>query len=455
MSNAGAKQWAESRGVSRRAFLRQSVGFSTGAAAVAATSGLSGGGAVAATGGRIDPGYFASQFYDEAENTGVREVVETGSPFRFWGPRTPQKVKAFEDEFAKYMGTTYALGVTSGTAALDCAVAGLGIGPGDEVIVPAYTWWSDYTCVVHAGALPVFADIDRSLCLDPADFERRITPRTRAVIAVHLLGGPCDMDEILRIARARKIAVIEDAAQAVGATYRGKKLGSLGDVGIYSFQLNKMISSGEGGALVTRDPVIYERAVRFHDMGVFRGLFSDRTGQSRVPMFAGENFRMSEFTGAVLLAQLAKLDRMKAELKRAFLAVLDGVKDLPNIRFRRQPDPEGDLGYALYMEMNDRAGRDRCIAGLRERGVPAGTLSGSVLLPTEPSVVNKQTRHPDWPSFTSPEGRAIRYGRETCRQTLDIFDRFVQVRMGPKYSDADVARIIKAIREVFPQAYKA
>lgn len=452
MRDAKAKQREKCGAVSRRAFLRQSVRFSTGAAALATTSALSEGRASAGTSGRIDPGYFASQFYDDAEIAGLRDVVESGSPFRFWGPRAPQKVKAFEDEFAKYIGTQYALAVTSGTAALDCAVAGLGIGPGDEVIVPAYTWWSDYTCVVHAGALPVFADIDRSLCLDPADFERRITPRTRAVIAVHLLGGPCDMDAILRIARERKIAVIEDAAQAVGGTYRGKKLGSLGDVGIYSFQLNKMISSGEGGALVTNDPVIYERAVRFHNMGSFSRVFADRTGQSRVEMFAGENFRMNEFTGAVLLAQLAKLDRIKADLRRVFVAVLDGVKDLPNIRFRNQPDPQGDLGYALYLEMNSRAGRDRCIAGLRERGVPAGTLSGSVLLPTEPSVVNKQTRHPNWPSFASPEGRAIRYGRETCRQTLDIFDRFVQIRMGPKYSDEDVARIIQAIREVFPQA---
>ena len=216
--------------------------------------------------------------------------MESGSPFRYWGPGRPEKVLRFEEAFAKYMGARFALAVTSGTAALDCAVAGLGIGPGDEVIVPAYTWWSDYTCVVHAGALPVFADIDRTFNLDPADFERKITPRTKAVIAVHLLGGPCDMDPIMEIARKHKVAVLEDCAQCVGGSYRGKKLGSIGDVGIYSFQINKMITSGEGGAVVSSDPLIYERAARFHDMGSIRDVFLNRIGTSQVQDVRGREF---------------------------------------------------------------------------------------------------------------------------------------------------------------------
>jgi dTDP-4-amino-4,6-dideoxygalactose transaminase len=236
----------------------------------------------------IDPGYIGPQFFDEREGQALLEVLESRSPFRYWGEGKPTKVLRFEENFAEYMGTRFALGVTSGTAALDCAVTGLGIGPGDEVIVPAYTWWSDYTCVVHAGALPVFADIDRTLNIDPKDFERKITPRTKAVIAVHLLGTPCDMDPIMQTARKRGVAVLEDCAQCVGGTYHGKKLGSIGDVGIYSFQVNKMITSGEGGAVVTSNPVIYERAARFHDMGTIRRLFLDRSGPSQVETFAGK-----------------------------------------------------------------------------------------------------------------------------------------------------------------------
>ena len=396
----------------------------------------------------INPGYVGPQFFDKREQDALLEVLESGSPFRFWGPGEPVKVLRFEQDFAKYMGTGFALGVTSGTAALDCAVAGLGIGPGDEVIVPAYTWWSDYTCVIHAGALPVFADIDRTFNLDPADFQRKITARTKAVIAVHLLGGPCDMDPIMETARKRGLAVLEDCAQCVGGSYRGKKLGSIGDVGIYSFQINKMITSGEGGALVSNDPVIYERAARFHNMGTIHQVFLDRVGTSRVQTFAGENFRMSEFTGAVLGAQLTKLDSMLAQLRQNAEAIYSGIKTLPDIRLRRRPDPDGDIGYGVYFETKDKASRDRCIRELRRRKVPASTLTGSVLLPTEESVINKRARHPDWPSFSSPQGKEIKYGPDSCRGTLEIFDRFVQVRIGAKYTQRINDYIIDAIRQV-------
>jgi len=363
------------RKISRRGFLTRGVGVASCASLALSTRTHSAfAKAGAAADAPIDPGYFASQFYDNREEAALHDVLETGSSFRFWGPTQPRKVKAFEEEFAKYMGAKYALGVTSGTAALDCAVAGLGIGPGDEVIVPAYTWWSDYTCVVHAAALPVFAEIDRSFGLDPEDFARKITPRTKAVIAVHLLGGPCDMDPIIETARKHKVAVLEDAAQCVGGSYKGRKLGAIGDVGIYSFQLNKMISSGEGGAVVTDNPLIYERAVRFHNMGGLAGVFAERLGKGQVGTFAGENFRMNEFTGAVLGAQLPKLDTMIAGLQRAAKAVADGIKDLPGVRFRKQPDPNGDLGYAVYLEMANKEARNRCISGLREKGIPAGTL---------------------------------------------------------------------------------
>jgi len=397
----------------------------------------------------INPGYIGPQFFDEREEQALLEVLESRSPFRYWGQGNPTKVLSFEEKFAEYMKTRFALGVTSGTAALDCAVTGLGIGPGDEVIVPAYTWWSDYTCVVHAGALPVFADIDRTLNIDPKDFERKITPRTKAVIAVHLLGTPCDMDPIMQTARKHGVAVLEDCAQCVGGSYHGKKLGSIGDVGIYSFQVNKMITSGEGGAVVTSNPVMYERAARFHDMGTIRRLFLDRSGPSQVETFAGENFRMSEFTGAVLGAQLSKLDSMLAQLRGNANTIYDGIEKLPGIRLRHRPDPEGDIGYAVFFEMQDKAMRDRCIRELRRRKVPASTMSGSVLLPIAESVINKRTRHPDWPSFNSPEGKKIKYGPDSCRQTLGIFDRFVQVRVGAKYTERINNYIVDNIRQVY------
>lgn len=448
MSSPNGTDHVLSRRPTRRQFLTRSCMALSGAAIGLHTARLQAGAAYSEEISRIDPGFVGPQFFDECEERALMEVVESGSPFRYWGPGEPTKVLRFEENFAKYMGTRFALGVTSGTAALDCAVTGLGIGPGDEVIVPAYTWWSDYTCVVHAGGLPVFADIDNTLNIDPKDFERKITPRTKAVIAVHLLGGPCNMDPIMEIARRHRVAVLEDCAQCVGGSFGDKKLGSIGDVGIYSFQINKMMTSGEGGAVVTSDPLIYERAVRFHDMGNINKLFLNRSGPSQVGTFAGENFRMNELTGAVLGAQLTKLDSMVAHLRANGRAIYEGIENLPGIRLRRRPDPEGDTGYAVYIEMKDKAARDLCIRELRQRKVPAGTLSGSVLLPVHESVMNKRTRHPDWPSFTSPRGKEIQYGPDCCQQTLGVYDRFVQVRVGAKYTKRINDYIIDSIREV-------
>ncbi|MBN2325712.1 MAG: DegT/DnrJ/EryC1/StrS family aminotransferase [Candidatus Omnitrophica bacterium] len=389
--------------------------------------------------------FISPQYYDGSEGEALLDVLKEKSPFRYYGPGNPVKVKNFESALGEYIGAKYPLCVTSGTAALDCAVTGLEIGPGDEVIMPAYTWWSDYTCVVQAGALPVFADIDESLTLDPLDFERRITPRTKAVIPVHLLGGPCDMDPILEIAKKHGIQVLEDAAQCVGGSYKGKKLGNIGDVGIYSFQFHKMISSGEGGALVTNNPIVYERASRFHDMGVQQRVFIDRIQESRVSDFAGENFRMSEFTGAVLGAQLPKLDAMVSDLRRNFNYVLDGIKNTPGLTLRKRPDPEGDIGYGIFVQCANKEARDRFIAEMGRQRVGAGRISGSVLLPIAESIMNKRARHPQWPSFNTPQGKAIEYGPDSCRQTLRIYDQFVQIRIGPKFTNEMNDRMIDAI----------
>ena len=445
------KKWQQQdHRVSRRGFLASGIAAASTTALGATFQSKRAYGNPSANTDTIAPGFVAPQYYGSEEEESLLDVLESGSPFRFYGPGDPHKVKDFEERFAKHMGVPFALAVTSGTTALNSAITGLEVGPGDEVIVPAYTWWSDYTCVVHAGALPVFADIDRSLCLDPEDFARKITPRTKAVIAVHLLGGPCDMAPIIDTAKKHGITVLEDCAQCVGGSYRGARLGSLGHVGIYSFQLHKMISSGEGGAVVTTDPHIYERAARFHNMGNYSQVFSDRTGTDTQQNFAGENYRMSEFTGAVLGAQLPKLDTMIRDMRRNAAAVRAGIADLPGIRMRKRPDPDGEIGYAIYIELENKAACDRCINELRNRKIPVSRLTGSVLLPVHESVVNKRTRHPNWPSFNSPEGKAIEYGPGPCRQTLDIYDRFVQVRIGPKYTGRINDRTIAAVREVYP-----
>jgi 8-amino-3,8-dideoxy-alpha-D-manno-octulosonate transaminase len=404
----------------------------------------------------LKAGYWGSEFYDDKERAELLDVLETRSPFRWYGPGSPpKKVLQFEKEFASRMGTKYALGVTSGTAALQCALAALEVGPGDEVILPSWTWHSCFNTIVLAGALPVCAEIDESFNLDPADIERHITPHTKVILAAHLQGNPCDMDRVLAIARAHKLRVLEDCAQSVGASYKGKPVGSMGDVGIYSLQLNKTITSGEGGAVVTSDPVLFERASRFHDLGGFRAPHQDEIGKPQLDWFIGANYRMSEFTGGVLLAQTRKLDKIVGAVRANAQRVYEGVRDLAGIQFRRRYDVQGEIGAGVFMDFGNKVRRDRFLAAMKEENVPGAAPGGSVVLPAQPHIIAKRTLHPAWPTFTSERGRAIKYGPEICPRTIDILGRFGGVAMGPRFSRADVDDIVTALRKVYPEVMRA
>jgi len=380
--------------------------------------------------------------------------VDTGVPFRFTGRRgvAPVKVSTFEKEFAEKIGVRFALALSSGTAALECAIAALQIGPGDEVIMPAWTWHSDCTAVVRAGALPVFAEIDESFNLDPADIEARITPQTRAIIAVHLQGNPANLDPILAVARKHKLRVIEDCSQAVGASYKGRRLGSIGDIGTYSHQESKTITSGEGGTLVSSNAELFERAVRFHDVGNIFAPHRDMLGDVRLAPFVGTNFRMSEFAGGVMLAQLRKLDRIISAARDNAARVYEGLRDMPGLRFRLRPDPAGDLASPVFIRFDSRAQRDRFMDLMKAENVPANAPGGSVILPVQPYIENKITVHPAWPSWTSARGKAIRYGAASCPRTIDILSRFAGVPVGPKYSRQDTEDIVAAVRKAYPAA---
>ncbi|HSB13188.1 MAG TPA: DegT/DnrJ/EryC1/StrS family aminotransferase [Bryobacteraceae bacterium] len=397
-------------------------------------------------------GFYGTQYYDDKEKQELLEVLETRRPFRWYGPgnEPPKKVMTFEKEFAARMQTKYALAVTSGTAALQCAVAGMGIGPGDEVIVPAWTWHSCFNAVVLAGALPVIAEIDETLNIDPEDFERKITPQTKAVMAVHLQGNPCDMDRVMAVARKHRILVLEDCAQSVGASYKGKPLGSLGDISIYSLQLNKTITAGEGGAVVSNNPELFERAARYHDLGGLRNVHEDWLGGKRLDWFIGSGYRVNEFTGGVLLAQVRKLDTIVNAVRGNARRVYDGIRDLPNLRLRKLPDPDGELGSSVFIEFKTKEQRERFLAAMKAENVPASPPGGSVILPIQPHIEKKITVHPNWPSFNTERGRAIQYGAASCPRTIDILNRFGGVTMDPKFTKRDCDDVIAAIQKVYP-----
>ena len=198
-----------------------------------------------------------SYVFGEEEKQEVLDVLESGYLFRYGqadDPSFKHKVATFEKEFAAHMGLQYAVATSSGTGALLGCLAALGIGAGDEVIVPGYTFIASMSAIILSNAIPVLAEIDESLTLDPSDVEKRITPRTRAIMPVHMLGNPCDMDRIMAIAKKHDLFVIEDCCQAVGATYHGRKVGTFGDIAAYSLNVFKTITAGDGGVIATSNP---------------------------------------------------------------------------------------------------------------------------------------------------------------------------------------------------------
>ena len=264
----------------------------------------------------------------------LNDVIASGHLSRF-GPDDasfPAKVRRFEETVAELAGTGYALAVNSGTSALFLALVGLGIGPGDEVIVPGFTYVATISSVVYARARPVLAEVDETFDLDPADVEARITPRTRAIIAVHMLGNPARIAELRAVADRHGLALIEDCAQAFGATYGGRWVGSHGSVGTYSFNEFKTITCGDGGMLVTDDEALYRRAFAMHDQGHSPNRRGVEVGNRP---FLGLNFRMTELEGAVLLAQVRRIDRIRDHLR----ANRDIVHDIiGEVRGHRVPD---------------------------------------------------------------------------------------------------------------------
>ncbi len=281
-------------------------------------------------------------WYGKEEIDAVMEVINAGYLFRYGSETNPKflhKVATLEKEFAKYCGAKYALATSSGTASLVSSILGSGIEPGDEVIVPAYTFVASYSSLIFAGAVPVLAEIDDSLTLDPNDIEKRITKKTKAIMPVHMLGNPSKMDEIMAIAKKHNLLVIEDACQAAGSSYKGKKIGTIGNIGAFSLNIFKTINTGDGGLVVTNDENLYTKAFGVHDQGHKPSRLGVEVGARSI---LGLNFRVNELTAAVALAQLGKLDKIVKTLreKRAKLKAL--ISESKGFKFRTLNDPDGD-----------------------------------------------------------------------------------------------------------------
>ena len=247
---------------------------------------------------------------------------------------------------------------------------------------------------------------------------------------------------------AAGIKVLEDVAQSAGGKHRGRRLGSIGDIGIYSFQLHKIITAGEGGCVVTSDPTLYERAIRFHDLGLIRPVHVEALNGAKMPYFVGINYRMNEMTGAVMRAQLRKLDTLVARQRRSWLFVRERVQNLRGCKLRQCNDADGDIGWTVNLLFADKAIRNKFVAAMTAENVPMASPSSATPLPPFPYIENKAAPHPAWPTFNTPRGREIKYGAASCPRTMDIYNRAATLTIGPKYTQSDLNDIAAAIQKV-------
>jgi len=390
-----------------------------------------------------------AHWLDAREDRAVLEVLHRRSLFRYYGMKPPKSVAALEQRARSFYGVKFALGVNSGSGALFTAMTALGIGPGDEVVLPAFLWVATVGAVVHANAIPVLCEVDDTLSMDPRDLDRKITPHTRLIVAVHMAGAPCDMKAILAVANRRRIVVLEDCAQANGGSFRGKKLGTFGKLGMFSLQWNKNATAGEGGLLLTDDEKLYERCVAAHDLGIpWVGGAPAETGTVNW----GLGRRMSELTGAVAAVQLAKLPRIVHSMRKSKSRIKAMLEGTPGLTFRRLNDEAGDTGPFLIFMLDDAGRAKRAVPSMQAAGLrDAARLAdyGLHIYSNIPQLVGKAPLSPAGNPWNLAENResVYDYHKGACPVSDRLFERSIVLPIPSKLTPAQEKAAAKTIRE--------
>ncbi len=396
---------------------------------------------------------------DEEEINAAIRVLRSRSLFRYYGIDVQGEVGAFEAEFASFLGISHCLALNSGTGALHTALSALGVGPGQEVIVPAYLWVSVVAAVVNLGAIPVLADIDDTFCLNPAAVEAKITPRTTGVIAVHISGAPADIEAIGKITRNHGLFLLEDCAQCTGGSIDGRKVGTFGDIAIFSFQMNKNMTSGEGGCLVTNDKRLYNRAVACHDTGYAR----DSDGRAMFDNLDfclwGLGYRMDEMRASILRVQLKKLPKVISHMHGSKYRIRKTLEQHSEIRLRKIIDPDGDTGCFLLTTFQKPETARAINRALRAEGIITLAQGVNNIVMTEwglhiyyniPSLVNKtgvDKRNSPW-SLVENRDSHTKYRKGTCPYADSLFERTILLAIPSCLTDRDEQDIIDAFEKV-------
>lgn len=401
-------------------------------------------------------------YMDEEEIEAANRVLRARSPFRYYGLQALGEVEQFEKDFATHLGVPYAVAVTSGTGALHTALSALGVGPGQEIIVPAYMWVSVVAAVVNLGAIPVLADIDDTFGIDSDLLLRRITPRTRGIIAVHMSGAPINIKPLAEIARRHGLFLLEDCAQANGASVDGQKVGTFGDMAIFSFQMNKNMTSGEGGCVVTCDERLYRRAVASHDLGYARDDLGRLIIDDPDLCVWGRGYRLDELRGALLRVQLRKLRKIVQSMHRSKYRIREALETQPGIKLRRIVDPSGDTGAFLITTYESPEVARNVNHALRAEGITTYPQGMSNIVMTDwglhlyyniVSLVNRRSVDKagfPW-NLAENAGSEKRYEKGTCPFADHLFERSIIMSIPSCLAPEDEADVIQAFKKVLNQ----
>jgi 8-amino-3,8-dideoxy-alpha-D-manno-octulosonate transaminase len=370
------------------------------------------------------PGFY---WIGKEEEEEVLNVIRSKYLFRYGDEKDPnfkRKVLQLEDEVKTKFGAKYGLALSSGTAALIVAMSAARIGPGDEVIVPGYTFIASISSIISCGAVPVLAEVDDSLTLDPADVEKRITKKTKAILGVHMLGNPCNNDALMEIAKKHNLMYIEDTAQAFGGKYKGKYLGTMGILGTYSFNIFKTINAGDGGLILTDEEDLYKMGFAFHDQGHLPLRTGVEVGNRSV---IGQNFRMTELTAAFIIAQFRKLDNIVTKLHELKGRYKNNLKGTDGISFRTLNDEDGECGTLLTIFLPTKEIADKVCADL---GTKTVSHSGWHVYNNMEQILEKKQLTPG-PPFQSKEFPTdVEYSKGMLPQTDALLERAINISIG-------------------------
>jgi 8-amino-3,8-dideoxy-alpha-D-manno-octulosonate transaminase len=398
-------------------------------------------------------------FMDEEEVEAVVRLLRSRSLFRYYGVALQKEVEAFEAEFAKVLGVAHAIGVSSGTGALHTALSALGAGPGQEVIVPAYMWVSVLAAVVNHGAIPVLADINETFCLDPVDLEKRITPNTKGIIMVHMSGAPGDVKAVQGIAKKHGLWLLEDCAQCNGGSVGGQRVGTFGDIAVFSFQMNKNMSAGEGGCIATNNTRLWQRAFACHDLGYARDESGRLIFNDPDLTLWGMGYRLDEIRAAVLRVQLRKLPRIVGAMHASKYRIREALAKFPGVQLRKMVDPAGDTGCFLITTYADPETAQRVNRALRAEGLvtfPQGVSNvvmtdwGLHLYYNNVSLVNTTSVDGHGFPWNLAENQPLlrSYSKGTCPKADSLFERSILIAIPSCLTPKDEDEIIRAFEKV-------